>query len=218
MTALLPVAQGVSVYAALKRAADTTFDDRTRGQVMADTLVERVTGRAADVAEPVAVNLVISDETLLGGADAAARIDGYGPIPASVACNMVGAAVTDARSRATLRRLYRHPRSGALVAMESRARRFPTALPPLFPCVTSAVAPLTVMPRSDTATTRCRTAAADRPTSPTGSVRVSAAITSRNRLAGGSPRAWMKPVGTQHNSPHRRGCITTRRHHRNPGP
>ena len=44
VTALLPVAQGVGVYAALKRAADTTFDDRSRGQVMADTLVERVTG------------------------------------------------------------------------------------------------------------------------------------------------------------------------------
>ncbi|EUA49800.1 putative hNH nuclease [Mycobacterium xenopi 4042] len=185
--------------------------------MMADTLVERVTGRAADVAEPVAVNLVISDETLLGGADAAARIDGYGPIPASVACNMVGAALPmPGRGQ----RCAALPASAlrALVAMESRARRFPTALPPLFPCVTSAVAPLTVMPRSDTATTRCRTAAADRPTSPTGSVRVSAAITSRNRLAGGSPRAWMKPVGTQHNSPHRRGCITTRRHHRNPAP
>src|SRR6202023_2161108 len=64
VTALLPVAQGVGVYAALKRAADTTFDDRSRGQVMADTLVERVTGRPAEVAQPVAVNLVISDETL----------------------------------------------------------------------------------------------------------------------------------------------------------
>ncbi|MDQ2637059.1 MAG: 13E12 repeat family protein, partial [Actinomycetota bacterium] len=42
VTALLPVSQGVSVYAALKRAADTTFDERSRGQVMADTLVERV--------------------------------------------------------------------------------------------------------------------------------------------------------------------------------
>ena len=50
VTALLPVAQGVGVYAALKRAADTTFDDRSRGQVMADTLVERVTGRPAEVA------------------------------------------------------------------------------------------------------------------------------------------------------------------------
>ncbi len=51
VTALLPVAQGVAVYAALKREADTTFDGRSAGQVMADTLVERVTGRAAT--EPV---------------------------------------------------------------------------------------------------------------------------------------------------------------------
>ena len=36
LTALLPVAQGVSVYAALRREADTTFDGRSRGQVMAD--------------------------------------------------------------------------------------------------------------------------------------------------------------------------------------
>jgi Domain of unknown function (DUF222) len=128
VTALLPVAQGVSVYAALKRAADTTFDDRTRGQVMADTLVERVTGRPADVAQPVAVNLLISDETLLADDDTAAVVDGYGPIPAAVARNLLNDAATDIRSRATLRRLYRHPRSGALVAMESRSRRFPAGL------------------------------------------------------------------------------------------
>ena len=47
LTALLPVAQGVSVYAALKREADLCCDGRGRGQVMADTLVERVTGRSA---------------------------------------------------------------------------------------------------------------------------------------------------------------------------
>ncbi len=52
LTALLPLAQGVSVYAALKRSADTCGDGRGRGQVMADTLVERVTGRPATVAEP----------------------------------------------------------------------------------------------------------------------------------------------------------------------
>jgi Domain of unknown function (DUF222) len=66
VTALLPVAQGVGVYAALKRAADTTFDDRSRGQVMADTLVERVTGRPAEAPEPVALNLVMSDQALWG--------------------------------------------------------------------------------------------------------------------------------------------------------
>ncbi len=128
LTALLPVAQGVSVYAALRRAADTTFDGRSRGQVMADSLVERVTGRSAATATPVAVNLVLSDDTLLGGDDAAAEVCGYGPIPAAVALRLISAAVADGRSRATLRRLYAHPRSGALVAMESRARLFPRGL------------------------------------------------------------------------------------------
>ncbi|ORV91582.1 HNH endonuclease [Mycobacterium interjectum] len=128
VTALLPVARGVAVYAALKRAADTTFDGRTRGQVMADTLLERVTGRPAEVAQPIAVNLVISDETLLGHDDTAAVVDGYGPIPAAVARHLVRDAAIDARSRATLRRLYRHPGSGSLVAMESRSRCFPKGL------------------------------------------------------------------------------------------
>ena len=76
VSALLPVAQGVGVYAALKRAADTTFDDRSRGQVMADTLVERVTGRPAEVPEPVVVNLVMSDAALLGGEDTPGRRGG----------------------------------------------------------------------------------------------------------------------------------------------
>ncbi|MGA7054563.1 MAG: DUF222 domain-containing protein [Mycobacterium sp.] len=128
VTALLPVAQGVSVYAALRREADTRGDGRSRGQVMADTLVERVTGREAAVPTPIAVNLVLSDETLLGGDSTPADISGYGPIPAAVARAMVGHALADRRSRATLRRLYAHPRTGALVAMESRARLFPRGL------------------------------------------------------------------------------------------
>jgi hypothetical protein len=128
LTALLPVAQGVSVYAALRREADTRADGRSRGQVMADTLVERVTGRDAAVPTPIAVNLVLSDETLLGGNSAPADVCGYGPIPAAVARAMVSSAIDDGRSRATLRRLYAHPRSGALVAMESRARLFPRGL------------------------------------------------------------------------------------------
>ena len=128
LTALLPVATGVSVYAALRRQADTTFDGRSRGQVMADTLAERVTGRSAATAPPVAVNLVLSDATLLGGDDTPAEVGGYGPIPAAVARGLVAVAVDDRRSRATLRRLYAHPRSGALVALESRARLFPRGL------------------------------------------------------------------------------------------
>ena len=128
VSALLPVKQGVSVYAALKRAADTTFDDRSRGQVMADTLVERVTGRPAEEPEPIAVNLVMTDQALFGQDNCPALVDGYGPIPAEIARKLVSSAVVDARSKATLRRLYRHPRSGALVAMESRSRCFPKGL------------------------------------------------------------------------------------------
>ncbi|MBV8863089.1 MAG: DUF222 domain-containing protein [Mycobacterium sp.] len=128
LTALLPVAQGVSVYAALRREADLCGDGRSRGQVMADSLIERVTGRVAAAATPIAVNLVLSDETLLGGSDTPADLAGYGPIPAAVARGLVWGAVTDSRSRATLRRLYAHPRSAALVTMESRARLFPRGL------------------------------------------------------------------------------------------
>src|SRR5262245_24787641 len=111
-----------------KRAADTTFDDRSRGQVMADTLVERVTGRAAAEPESVALNLVMSDQALWGQDTAPAVLDGYGPIPASLAQRLVRDAVVDKRSLATLRRLYRHPKSGSLVGMESRSRLFPKGL------------------------------------------------------------------------------------------
>lgn len=50
LTALLPVVQGVAVWATLSAVADSLRsqgDERRRGQIMADTLVERVTGRQA---------------------------------------------------------------------------------------------------------------------------------------------------------------------------
>jgi len=95
---------------------------------MADTLAERVTGRPADAPTPVTVNLVMSDQALLGGGEDPAVIDGYGPVPAAVARSLVGLSATDRRSYAALRRLYARPRTGALVAVESRARRFPRGL------------------------------------------------------------------------------------------
>ncbi|HEX7825174.1 MAG TPA: DUF222 domain-containing protein [Mycobacterium sp.] len=125
---LLPMAQGVAVYATLHRAADTCGDGRGRGQVMADTLFERVTGRPAEVPVPVAVEVVITDESLFAGDAEPARVPGYGPVPAAIGRRLIAAATGDRRSRASLRRLYKHPRSGGLVAMESRARLFPKGL------------------------------------------------------------------------------------------
>lgn len=128
VTALLPVAQGVSIYAALKREADVCCDGRARGQVMADTLVERVTGRPAEQPVPVAVNVVISDQALVGVGNPAAVIAGYGPVPSALARKLIAEAVADQQSQATLRRLYATPATGALVALESRARVFPKGL------------------------------------------------------------------------------------------
>jgi hypothetical protein len=140
LTALLPVAQGVSVYAALSRSADqarAAGDERSRGQVMADALVTSLTtpaepapvpGPAAGPVAapvPVAVNLTVSDATLLDGGHAPGWIAGYGPVPAGIARDLVATAIEEAH--ATLRRLYTTS-AGSLVAMDSRSRTFPAAL------------------------------------------------------------------------------------------
>ncbi|MDQ2844888.1 MAG: DUF222 domain-containing protein, partial [Actinomycetota bacterium] len=84
VTALLPVAQGVAVYAALKKAADTrgVGDDRSGKQVMADTLVERITGQTEAHLVPVRVNLTMTADTLLGNGTTPAWLEDFGPISA----------------------------------------------------------------------------------------------------------------------------------------
>ena len=129
VSALLPVAQGVALYAALRQEAGrarAAGDPRGRGQVMADTLVCRTTGQQAAGDVAVEVQLVISDETLLGGGDAPARVVGHGPIPAGIARRLTHHA--SEIGRASLRRLYARPADGRLVAMESRQRIFPEGL------------------------------------------------------------------------------------------
>jgi hypothetical protein len=129
VSALLPMTAGIAAFAALKQHADGLVGDgdRTHAQIMADTLLERLTGkaRAEDVA--VSVDVVVSADVLTGGADGAADIPGYGPIPADTARSLIADAL-DADALVTLRRLFASPESGALVAMESRARIFPSGL------------------------------------------------------------------------------------------
>lgn len=147
LSALLPVAQGVAGYAALCHEADArraAGDSRSRGQLMADILTERLTGQSAAGGVPIEVNLVMPADSLLSPAAAVAHdrrspsraagqpvsvgggepahLDGYGPVPTAV---VRGWLLDPGRTAPTwLRRLYARPRTGDLVAMDSRRRLF----------------------------------------------------------------------------------------------
>ncbi|WP_194239489.1 HNH endonuclease [Pseudactinotalea terrae] len=130
LTALVPVAEGVAAFAALSKHADSARsegDPRSRGQVMADALVARVTGQAEGASPGVLVNLVMTDSALFTSHDAEpATLPGYGPVPAAAAREMVDRASNDAA--AWVRRLYMAPRSGELVSMDSKRRKAPRGL------------------------------------------------------------------------------------------
>lgn len=134
VTALLPVAQGVQVYAALRLAAEsarrTGGDERSTGQLMADTLVERATGQEHATDVPVTVNLVVSDATLLGGGhEPAVVLDGagagHGTVPATVARSLTASALD--LGAAWLRTVYATAR-GELIGATSKQRFFADGL------------------------------------------------------------------------------------------
>jgi hypothetical protein len=134
LTALLPVAEGVAAYAALTAEATRACaagDPRARGQVMADTLVARITGASVDAGGrpviPVSIGLVMTDRALLDGTHHPAAIADHGPIPAALARELVLRSA-DVGARTWLRRLYTSPETGELAAMDSRQRIFPSAL------------------------------------------------------------------------------------------
>lgn len=144
LTGFLPVTQGVVVHTALARAAAAARaagDQRSTGQLMADLLVERVTGQTIADAVPVEVQLVITDRSLFAGAfgnagladQTPAQVPGYGTVPAPWARDLIAksadpAADAAAAAQVWLRRLYTHSDDGTLVAMDSTRRTFDGAL------------------------------------------------------------------------------------------
>ncbi len=125
VSALLPAAQGVAAYAALAREADSrraTGDGRSRGQVMADTFVQRVTGQAKADQTPIELQLVMTEGTLLAGDQTPARLAGYGPLPAPVARTLVRS--LDDTTRVWVRRLFTDLCTGLITAMDPRRRLF----------------------------------------------------------------------------------------------
>lgn len=127
VTGFLPVAQGVAVHAALTAHADSLRaggDARSRGQIMADTFVERLTGQSTADAVPVEVQLLMTDHALLTDDRTPARVVGHGPVPAALARTLLRS--TDAQ--VWLRRLFTSPTTGELVALDSRRRTFPAGI------------------------------------------------------------------------------------------
>ncbi|MEP7331803.1 MAG: HNH endonuclease [Terracoccus sp.] len=86
LTAHLPLAQALAAHAALTASADTARaggDPRRKGQLMADTLVERVTGQERADVVPIEMQLVITPDSLFDVGDTPAQVPGYGTVPAA---------------------------------------------------------------------------------------------------------------------------------------
>ena len=120
LTAHLPAEQGAACYAALQKAFNQISVNpapltRSRGQVMADTLVERLTGQATTDDTNIDVQVVVPIEALLDPTTPLpAQIPGLGPIPTEV--------ITSNTGRKTWRRLL--TRHGTVIGGDSRRRKF----------------------------------------------------------------------------------------------
>ena len=120
-----PAEQILAAYNALDdhaRAARAAGDERTIGQIVTQTLIERVTGRRYAEDVDVEVQIVLDAPTLFGQDGEPVDLVGYGPIAPSVADDIIANAPT-----ATARRLWTDPVDGTLTVRENRARYFDPA-------------------------------------------------------------------------------------------
>lgn len=115
-------------------------DRRGHHAIMVDCLVNTILGRD-DALDPVTldIGMIITDRALLDPGEAdVAHLEGYGPVPVDCVREDLRAALREPDDpadepygpdgpalRAVLRRLYTHPTTGELVAVESKARAYP---------------------------------------------------------------------------------------------
>ncbi len=155
VTAILRGVDAVGMMQALRTRAESLRAAGAKESVPAleaDLLVDAVrtgvagdrsgtAGRRPSPTPGLDVGIVITDTALLGRGDdtECARLEGYGAIPAHVVTDTLRgsppghlrhqeAEHPDRDVTAFYRRLYASPRSGELIGMESRARRFPAGL------------------------------------------------------------------------------------------
>ncbi|GAA1084129.1 HNH endonuclease [Pseudonocardia alni] len=120
LTAYVPVEQGAACLAALQKAfvevqVHPQPLTRTRGQVLADTLVERVTGQATATAVNLEVQVTVPVQALLDHTSPLpAEIPGLGPVPADLLATPEGTK--------SLRRLLTD--QGIVIGGDARRRTF----------------------------------------------------------------------------------------------
>ncbi|WP_226355722.1 HNH endonuclease signature motif containing protein [Pseudonocardia sp. ICBG601] len=120
LTAYVPVEQGAACLAALQKAfvevqVEPEPLTRTRGQVLADTLVERVTGQATATAVNLDVQVTVPVQALLDSqSPLPAEIPGFGPVPVDLLATSEGTK--------SLRRLLTD--QGIVIGGDSRQRTF----------------------------------------------------------------------------------------------
>jgi Domain of unknown function (DUF222) len=124
LTGYLPAEQGVACLKALRQQTDAvkaTGDARCRDQIMADTLVERITGQASAPDVSAEVQIVMPLDTLLDANDhTSAQLDGYGPLPTDIARDILAVS----KGRTWWRRLYAAPAGGPLAGGDPDRRQF----------------------------------------------------------------------------------------------
>jgi hypothetical protein len=124
LVAHLPAEQAAACVGALHRAVNDHYVTaesvtRSRSQILADTLVERLTGQATAGDVAVEVQVVMPVEALLDpDSPLPAQIAGHGPVPAQIARELLATTA----GRKTLRRLV--TRDGIVIGGDSRRRAF----------------------------------------------------------------------------------------------
>ncbi|WP_433800334.1 DUF222 domain-containing protein [Actinomycetospora sp. CA-084318] len=126
LSGLLPVEQGVACIAALRRHADTLVatgesGGRSRDQIVADTLVERLTGQARAQDVDVEVGIVLPLDALTDlESPKTAELVGHGPLPGGIVVELL----RRTGGRRWWRRLFAHPTHGGLVGGDPTRRLF----------------------------------------------------------------------------------------------
>lgn len=136
LSALLPLEQAVAAGQSLHRKADRVLQARrdsakhpdgirrTRDQIAADILVQRLTGQAKANAVDAEILVVMTDTAFFGADETPAWLPGHGPIPVGRAQRWLA----DPEANIMLRRLFTRPEDGQLMGMDSRSRDFPARL------------------------------------------------------------------------------------------